>query len=59
VNSGDAGFAGAMGAAIEGSLGLDAVPDDRAITVPALWGKRVDRAFEAIEIVRLTMDGYL
>jgi hypothetical protein len=47
-----------MGTAVKGALGLDAVADDLAIAVLARRGERVDGAFEAIEIVGLSVDRY-
>jgi hypothetical protein len=57
VDAGNAGFAGAMGTAVEGAFRLDAMADDLAIAVLAFWGKRVDGAFEAVKIMALTHDG--
>jgi hypothetical protein len=46
---GHAGFARAIGAAIEGFVRFDAVTDDSAATVPTNRGQFLNRAFEAIE----------
>jgi hypothetical protein len=56
VNAADAGFAGAMSAAIERALGFNAVTDDFAIAVLAFGSKRVDGAFETVKIMGLTLD---
>ena len=47
----DACLLGAVGAAVEGFVGLDAVADDLAATVRADRRQLVDRALEAIERV--------
>ena len=57
LDTGDAGFAGAMGTAIEGAFRLDAVADDSAVAVLAFWSERVDGALEAVKIVGLAHDG--
>jgi hypothetical protein len=57
VHSTHSGFAGAVRTAIKGTLGLNTVADDPAIAMVAAWGKRVNRAFETVEIMRFTMDG--
>ena len=45
-----------MRAAEEGASGFDAVADDSAAAVTALRRKRVNGAFEAIEIARNAVD---
>ena len=56
LDAGHANFAGAMSAAIEGAIGLDAMADDLAIAVLAFRGQGVNGAFEAIEIARNAVD---
>jgi hypothetical protein len=56
VDPGYAGLAGAMSAAIEGAFRLDTVANDLTVTMLALWGERVDGAFEAVKVVGLTQD---
>jgi hypothetical protein len=57
VDAGHTRFAGAMGAAIEGPFGFDAMADDLAIAVLTLRGEGVNGAFEAVEIMGLAADG--
>src|SRR3712207_5439013 len=49
----DAGLLGAVGAAVHRAVRLDPVTDDPAAAVGAGGGDGVDRAFEAVEHVRL------
>lgn len=51
----DAGLAGAEGRAIDGVTVLDAVTDHRALAGLATWRQGVDRAFEGVENMRLTV----
>jgi hypothetical protein len=50
------GFAGAMRAAIEVVAHLDAVPDNAAVTVLANRRQHVDRAFERVKGMRLSVE---
>jgi hypothetical protein len=50
---------GAMGAAEEGSVGFNAVPDHFAPAMSARWSQRMNRTLEAIEGMRTTLHGYL
>ena len=59
MDSGYAGLAGAMSTAIEGAFRLDTVANDFTITMLALWGERVDGAFETIENMRDAAHPYL
>src|SRR5687767_8162832 len=43
------GVAGAVGAAVEAAVDLDAMPDDLALAVLAHGCEEVDRTFEAVE----------
>ena len=51
-----AAMSGAVRAAIQRARRFDAVSDDAAVAVIANWRERVDRAFEAVEDVRLAGD---
>jgi hypothetical protein len=55
--AGDARFLGAVGAAEDPAVRLDAVADDLATAVAARRRERVDRALEAVEGVRGTVGG--
>src|SRR6266508_1857243 len=46
-----------MGAAIKRPFSLDAMADDLAIAMLTPRRERVDRAFEAVEIMRFAMNG--
>jgi hypothetical protein len=50
---------GAMGAAEEGSVGFNAVPDHFAPAMSARWSQRMNRTLEAIEGMQTTLHGYL
>jgi len=55
----DAGGGGAVGAAEDSAVGLDTVADHSATAVSASRGKRVDRALEAVEDMRLPVPNNL
>lgn len=48
-------FAGAMGTAVEGAIGLHPVPDDLATAMAALWGQSMDGALKTVEYVGLSI----
>ncbi len=52
------GHAGAVGAAVQGTVRLHTVADDPDATVLAGRGERMDRALEAVKRARL-VSGYL
>ena len=47
-----------MNAAENLSFLLDAMPDNATLAMRALWGKRMDRAFEAVKDAALPADEY-
>ena len=52
----DPGMAGAVGAAVDPALPLDAVAEDAAFAVIADGGEDVDRALEGVEAVGFARD---
>jgi hypothetical protein len=59
VHTGDATHFGTVGAAINGALSLDAVPNHATATMVAFGRKGMDRTFETIEDVGLALHRHL